>query len=1167
MHRCAIRSALATGVTLCALVWIGAATGCSRELAAAPSVGARAEALFQNGSFESDTPNTPPMSWTVNAYLNRRVTLQSPQTLAGLNLDPTGGDLATRVVGGTARESQSDPVAKDLHYPRYGLRSAVINYAPPINGNNTNANALKQQMTIGQDDVDPDDGQIHIRFALAPVLENPNHDVNEQPYYFVQVRNLTRNVLLYEDFQISNQPGVPWLDAGNATLYTNWQLVDVAPQPDALALGEVVEAEVVAAGCAFTAHFGRVYVDAFGGDFPGLFTTATAPATTSADADLTYTVRYKNGADTAATHVAVDFVTPPGTTFVSTDRSSGCTAPAPGATGTVTCDLGDLAGDANGTFQVTVHVAANATGKITQGNYAIRADGESPLLGSHVVTTIPNPAFVVNVSTVPTVIGWNSPITYTITVENVGTDPASGVRVRDVIPSQLRNATWQCSGTGGGTCSAAGSGNIDDTVDLPVGARVTYILDTRTIVGNSNDTIKQTATATYTLPNGNVITGTDTKTLELHVLNTVTLTKTAPGRVVASTVGLICNTGCTSTVGEFASGSNVTLRAVAPTGGRFEGWSGACSGTGLTCTFTPLASNVAVTATFRGPRSTLVSGTPQQTKVRTAFSVPLEVTVLDPDGAPVRGAVVQFRAPESGASAVLSGTDVTTGSTGRATITASANAVAGSYQVVATVRDSTDGVPFSLTNLGDATQLTVVTGAAQTVTVGEAAATPIVVRVSDESGAPLVGVPVRFTAPSSGAAATFTTSTVSSDDNGLVSTPFSANSVTGSYVISATVMDPAAGMASVEIDQTNTAGPPSAITLARDSSPQSALVSTDFARPLQVRVTDRFGNPVNNVRIRFTAPSGPATAELSAGDATTNDRGETSVTAKAGSLPGSYRITAELPDGTSAAFELTNTVGDSVTVTISDGGEQTTTPTMGFGDPIAIQVRDDQGRPVSGIRITVGVTDGTSTGTPSDTELVTDDDGRATVQVTAGPRPGTFTVEFKVEDGTTATTTVLHVTPIPTRIGLEVSRTSVEVGTPVTLTATVTSNQGAPPGRVRFSRGGDPIGEADLTDGRATFEYTSNEPGTQQITATYEARDAFGDSSSTPVPLEITAPPDTSANELDAGTTAEDTRGWKLAGGSGTCSAVRVSANAPHALLWLLSALAVLIRVRRRPRP
>ena len=42
------------------------------------------------------------------------------------------------------------------------------------------------------------------------MLQSPNHPTNQQPYYYLALRNVTRNALLWFTFNLANQPGVPW---------------------------------------------------------------------------------------------------------------------------------------------------------------------------------------------------------------------------------------------------------------------------------------------------------------------------------------------------------------------------------------------------------------------------------------------------------------------------------------------------------------------------------------------------------------------------------------------------------------------------------------------------------------------------------------------------------------------------------------------------------------------------------------------------------------------------------------------------------------------------------------------------------------------------------------------------------------------------------------------
>jgi len=89
-----------------------------------------------------------------------------------------------------------------------------------------------------------------------------------------------------------------------------------------------------------------------------------------------------------------------------------------------------------------------------------------------------------------------SPITYTIVVSNAGPFGATNVTVGDSLPVGISSATWTCTGAGGGTCTASGTGGIaDGSVNLPVGASVTYSL-TMQVPANFTGTLANTATVT-----------------------------------------------------------------------------------------------------------------------------------------------------------------------------------------------------------------------------------------------------------------------------------------------------------------------------------------------------------------------------------------------------------------------------------------------------------------------------------------------------------------------------------------------------------------------------------------------------------------------------------------------------------------------------------------------
>jgi len=70
--------------------------------------------------------------------------------------------------------------------------------------------------------------------------------------------------------------------------------------------------------------------------------------------------------------------------------------------------------------------------------------------------------------------GTTVDVTYTLTATNLGPDGVTGAVIDDDFPPGVTGVTWQCAAAGGATCTASGSGDVHDTVDLPAGGRVTY---------------------------------------------------------------------------------------------------------------------------------------------------------------------------------------------------------------------------------------------------------------------------------------------------------------------------------------------------------------------------------------------------------------------------------------------------------------------------------------------------------------------------------------------------------------------------------------------------------------------------------------------------------------------------------------------------------------------
>ena len=86
-------------------------------------------------------------------------------------------------------------------------------------------------------------------------------------------------------------------------------------------------------------------------------------------------------------------------------------------------------------------------------------------------------------------------ITYTITVTNNGPSDVTGATVNDTMPATLTSVTWTCTASSGSSCTASGSGDISDTVNLLAGGTATYTV-LATISASATGSLVNTASVT-----------------------------------------------------------------------------------------------------------------------------------------------------------------------------------------------------------------------------------------------------------------------------------------------------------------------------------------------------------------------------------------------------------------------------------------------------------------------------------------------------------------------------------------------------------------------------------------------------------------------------------------------------------------------------------------------
>ncbi len=93
---------------------------------------------------------------------------------------------------------------------------------------------------------------------------------------------------------------------------------------------------------------------------------------------------------------------------------------------------------------------------------------------------------------VTTVYSGLSTVTYNIQVTNLGPSNVAAATVSDIVSSKLTGVTWTCTASTGSSCTASGSGSINDPISLEAGDSAYYTLQ-GTVSGSATGTLSNTA--------------------------------------------------------------------------------------------------------------------------------------------------------------------------------------------------------------------------------------------------------------------------------------------------------------------------------------------------------------------------------------------------------------------------------------------------------------------------------------------------------------------------------------------------------------------------------------------------------------------------------------------------------------------------------------------------
>jgi uncharacterized repeat protein (TIGR01451 family) len=220
----------------------------------------------------------------------------------------------------------------------------------------------------------------------------------------------------------------------------------------------------------------------------------------------TYTIKVTNlGPSSVAGATVTDNFpgTFTGVTFTAT-QSGGASGFTASGTGNIN-DTVTMASGSSITYKATGKVSSSATGTLSNTATVTAPSGvPDPNTANNTATDSDSITFsadlkvTVNDGKTATVAGAKN--TYTIVVTNLGPSNVSGAIINDSFPNTFTGVTYTATQTGGAAgFTAAGSGDIHNTVAMPAGSKITYKA-TGTISASATGSISNTATVSA--PNG-----------------------------------------------------------------------------------------------------------------------------------------------------------------------------------------------------------------------------------------------------------------------------------------------------------------------------------------------------------------------------------------------------------------------------------------------------------------------------------------------------------------------------------------------------------------------------------------------------------------------------------------------------------------------------------------
>lgn len=142
-------------------------------------------------------------------------------------------------------------------------------------------------------------------------------------------------------------------------------------------------------------------------------------------------------------------------------------------------DTVNLPAGAGITYTVNATIAGTALGALANtALVSLPVAYTDPNLANNTSTDTDSPGIDLQISKSDGVTAYTAgdTLTYTLLVVNNSSFTVNGALVTDVLPIQVVSASWTCLPAAGASCTPAGTGSINDVVNLPPGLQVTYTI-------------------------------------------------------------------------------------------------------------------------------------------------------------------------------------------------------------------------------------------------------------------------------------------------------------------------------------------------------------------------------------------------------------------------------------------------------------------------------------------------------------------------------------------------------------------------------------------------------------------------------------------------------------------------------------------------------------------